>query len=256
MFKRKNHVMSLSPSSTRGIIHLMRKLIKNISLWGDSIMKGIVFNNLRNRYETLKSTAASQCAQLLGLDIRNNARFGCTITKGARLFTQAIERGLDCDIVVIEFGGNDCDYKWAEVSANPRLPHTPNTPIKLFCQTYREMIRVIRARTIEPILLNLPPLDAQRYFDWIVRLGGLNAANILSYLGSIETIYRVQERYSLAVTRIASQLKCDYIDLREAFLAHSNYIDLLCEDGIHPNANGQAVISQAVVDYVTERRAA
>lgn len=234
----------------------MHHLIKNISLWGDSIMKGIVFNGIRNRYETLKSSAAAQCARHLSLDIRNNARFGCTITKGFRLLAQALENGLACDAVVIEFGGNDCDHRWAEVSANPDMPHTANTPLQLFRETYREMIAALRAKMIEPILMTLPPLNARRYFDWIVRMGGLDAANILRYLGDIEHIYRFQERYSLAVAHIASQLKCEYIDLREPFLAHPEYSELLCEDGIHPNEKGHAIMLQTVVDYVTSRRAA
>ncbi len=227
----------------------MRRLIQNIGVWGDSLLKGVVLDEMRGKYETLKNSVAAQCAKILGLDIANNSRFGSTVTKGCRSLTQALEKGLDCDAVVIEFGGNDCDFNWEEVSDAPDAPHQPRTPLDTFRQTYRDMIQAVRQRDIEPVLMSLPPLDAQRYFDWITRTG-LSRDNIMRFLGDVGRIYRHHESYSLAVTNMAMEQKCHYIGVREAFLTQPAPGDLMCADGIHPNGRGHVVMQEAFVGYM------
>ncbi|MBE6830962.1 MAG: SGNH/GDSL hydrolase family protein [Ruminococcaceae bacterium] len=97
------------------------------------------------------------------------------------------------------------------------------------------------------MLLSLPPIDAQRYFAWISR--GLNAENILRFLGDIEYIYRWHEMYNLAVYRLAMDQGVPLIDISSAFLKTGNFQDLICEDGIHPNENGHRLIGQTIEKY-------
>lgn len=43
---------------------------------------------------------------------------GCTVTKGLQLLKKDLQRPeAACDAALIEFGGNDCDYDWAQVAA-------------------------------------------------------------------------------------------------------------------------------------------
>ena len=152
------------------------------------------------------------------------------------------------DVVVLEYGGNDCDFDWADVAAHPDDEHQPHTPINDFVACYREMIDMLMQRGIRPILMSLPPLDASRYFDWITK-GGLNRENILHWLGDVQRIYRFHERYSIAITNLARQLNCRYVDVREAFLAVPRCGDLLCADGIHPNEKGHRVMQEAFAGF-------
>jgi hypothetical protein len=97
--------------------------------------------------------------------------------------------------------------------------------------------------------MSLPPLDAGRYFNWITR-NGLSRENILRFLGDVGHIYRHQERYSIAVTNLAMEQRCHYIDVRDAYLAQRELGRLLCSDGIHPNDEGHRVIREAFVSYM------
>jgi lysophospholipase L1-like esterase len=151
------------------------------------------------------------------------------------------------NIAVIGYGGNDCDFTWKEVSERPNDRHLPNTPLDVFAQTYRNIISTLKTKCIKPILITLPPLDPQRFFDWFCR--DLNKANVLHWLGTVNTIYRFQESYSKMIEKIARETKTYLVDLRGAFLDHFHLEDLLCEDGTHPNTAGQKVITDVFLNY-------
>ena len=105
------------------------------------------------------------------------------------------------------------------------------------------MVRRLREAGIQPILMNLPPLLSQCFFDWWCR--DLDQAAVRTWLGDVSNIYAHQERYSRAVESLAREERVPLVDVRGAFLAHGHLETLLCEDGTHPNSAGQALIGQA-----------
>ena len=105
--------------------------------------------------------------------------------------------GMTADAAVIEFGGNDCNFDWQAISDDPDGEHHPNTLPHVFADTLRRMVALLRERGIRPILMTLPPIDAEKYFRFLVG-DKLNAANILRWLGDKQRIYRFQEMYLAA----------------------------------------------------------
>ena len=225
--------------------------IKRLKLYGDSILKGVQLNFENKKYCVNNRIGLAEIEQKYNIEIENCSKFGCTITKGAEMLEKALEKGLCCDAVLMDFGGNDCDFKWAEISGEPNREHLPNTPIEEFTAIYRSMIRNLKKRGILPIHTNLPPIDPERYFNCFCSGGGLNKANILKWLGDITTIYRYQERYSRQIERIAIEENCPIIDLRGAFLENRKIGGLLCFDGIHPNSDGQQIIGRKIADTLS-----
>lgn len=148
----------------------------------------------------------------------------------------------------LEFGGNDCDYDWAQVAQRPLDPHQPKTPLEIFLSQLREMVHLAKQKGMEPVMMTLPPIHAERYFNFFTR-GGLNRENILLWLGDIQFIYRWHERYNAAVIRVAKECGCLLADVREAFLGQRHYEDLLCADGIHPNEKGHILMDGVLEDY-------
>ena len=111
------------------------------------------------------------------------------------------------------------------------------------------MIHLLKKNGILPIIMSLPPIDAQRYFDWFCR-PGLDKHAILEWLGGdIQTIYRHQEMYSNALCRTALENHVPLVDVRTPFLAAKNCRDLLCIDGIHPNHEGHRLIGQVFGEF-------
>lgn len=219
-------------------------MIRSVCIFGDSVAKGVVFDAVKNKYSLLKESFANIVERQQNISILNFARFGCTISMGSEILKRHAEELNSFDYTVLEFGGNDCDYNWAMIAEDPNRPHQCNTPIALFRDKYRELIGQVRQNGGSPVLMNLPPIDPNRYFRWISR--GLNGKNILSFLGRVDTIYRWQEMYSKAVEELADESKVPLIDIRSGFLNKNNFSLYLCEDGIHPNDQGHLLISKAI----------
>lgn len=219
-----------------------------VCVFGDSVAKGVVLDSVKNKYGLLKNCFAYQLSEALSLSVSNYAKFGCTVTKGMEILKKHLDRVGDYDYTVLEFGGNDCDFDWAEVANSPDAPQLSKTPLDIFVETYREMIHLVRKNGGSPLMLSLPPIDAVRYFDWISQ--GLDAEAILHFLGDKEHIYRWHEMYNVAVYRVAEEEKVPVIDITTDFLAMRNYQSCICDDGIHPNEKGHTIITKHITRFV------
>lgn len=212
-----------------------------LSVWGDSIAKGVIFDEARGRYAICRDS----CLQLLkredGVTVENHSVMGQTSQDGlARMQPETIRPG---EVAVIEYGGNDCDLDWKAVAEHPDVPQYGKVPVEQFSRNLEEMVKRARAADAEPVLVTPPPLIAQRYFAWVSR--GLNAENIMKYLGDVEAIFRWQENYANHVCALAKRMSVKLVDIRSKMLATGTEA-LMCVDGIHPNERGHRVIYEAV----------
>lgn len=221
---------------------------ENIMIFGDSITKGVVLSESDGRYRPGSALDLEALGRRFELNISNRSRFGCTLEKGLTVLMRTAQREPDYGTVILEYGGNDCDFHWEQVSAAPEEEHFPNTPLERFTALYADAIEFLRSRGIVPILTTLPPLCSERYLSWICR-NGLSRENILGWLGDVNAIYRYQERYSRAVEALSRRFGTALIDLRSAFLAQRQMEELYCADGIHPNEKGQQVIQRVFGDF-------
>ena len=217
--------------------------ISAIHLWGDSLAKGVVFDDARGRYCITPDRFVLRLEESLGMPVINHARMGAIVTEGYADFLQtAPEPG---NLVVIEYGGNDCDMPWKDVAENPEGLYEGRLPIEEFTNTLRQFVDAVRARGMLPLLVTPTPLEAQRYFDWVTK--GISQERVLQFLGDVQHIYRWQERYSIAIRTVAIEKDCVLFDMRDVFLATRRYPELFCIDGIHPNAQGHALIAESVL---------
>jgi Lysophospholipase L1 and related esterases len=223
---------------------------RKVAIFGDSILRGIVLDK-DGRYILSKHFDWARIENKLNVILENRSRMGSNILGGIARLKDFFTRAPDVKIssAVVEFGGNDCDYPWDKIAADPGLPHPANVEISDFKAQLTHMISLLRQRGVNVILMTLPPISSSRYFKWITR-GGLSASNILSFLGGdIEYISRHQELYSHTLMSVAHEQNTQLVDVRKYFLETPRYPDLMCEDGIHPNADGEALITQAFINH-------
>lgn len=223
----------------------------NLVAFGDSITKGVIYDSRRARYSNLKNCFVNLVGKSIKGTVYNAGRFGSTIKRGvSKMYPDVMKK--TPDIVLIEFGGNDCDFDWGSIAHNPDSEHKPKTDISIFRDTLFNMICTFEKFSITPVLMTLPPLDYRRYFKWITRGDKAAEQNILRWLGSEIEIYNWHKAYSEMITKIAHRTKTILIDVRSEILKQGDYSRFLCIDGIHPNLEGHSLIADIILNFVED----
>lgn len=226
-----------------------------IITFGDSIMKGVVAEPQAIgggvvKYRVTDQSFVARCARRLGFPIDNLARFGSTIAHGLKnldRYSGVIAAG---DYVVLEFGGNDCNFDWKAVAANPYAAHRPFTPLGTFRQGYAAAIERVRGLGAQPVLLSLPPIDGPLFFDHICQ--NLDRSNIMQFVGDdVHYIQNWHEQYNLEVFKLACDAHVPIIDISTTFLEQRRLSAFYCADGMHPNEIGHQLIADAIMQYVS-----
>ncbi|WP_077391169.1 SGNH/GDSL hydrolase family protein [Mobilibacterium timonense] len=219
--------------------------MKGICVFGDSVARGVVFDEARQRYTNLKENFISLTEERIHIPFKNFSVFGATISKGEQMMARRSDSLGSYEYSILEFGGNDCDLNWKEISESPSSDHPAKTPLDKYESTYREMIQSSLSRGLKPILLTLPPLDPERFFQWVSR--GLDRDKIYSYIGGdVNNIYRWHKEYNDIVLSLGREYGLPVIDIRSALESQGDYSRFLCADGMHPNAEGHRLIADCL----------
>ncbi len=222
--------------------------MKRIIIYGDSILRGVTYSSEARRHKLCQGYKLTTLSDI-GYEVINHARMGATIDKGLAVLdgtlTEDIAKG---STVLLEFGGNDSDYTWGEISDDPNGTHLPHTIEEDFLRLYGNAIETAKDRGASVVLSSLVPIDAARYMNTISH--GRSYDSILSWLGDISMLYRYHEHYNVLVRSLAHKYDCPLLDVREQFLLAHNYKDLISEDGIHPTEEGHALVESSIRRYL------
>ena len=202
-----------------------------IAVYGDSLMKGTLPDEqLRYHFHTDLFEAP-----LAGVDaeVTNKSVFGATSRKGVTLVQRDLARGHRYDWALIEYGGNDCNYDWADVAAHPEQHHDPVVLADEFRANLTSIVQMLRGAGVRPIFTTLPPID-----------------EVTPMLGDVRRIYRTQERYSGLVCTIAAELDVPCVDPRERFLDGVDPRASNAEDGIHLSEAGYEMFYTTLIEQV------
>ncbi|MBN2558459.1 MAG: SGNH/GDSL hydrolase family protein [Clostridia bacterium] len=228
---------------------------EKVLLCGDSISKGIIYDNSAKKYKRVDKALSDILEKIFRSKVLNISGFGNTVLRAEGKFYRTFDAEKP-DLVIFGLGGNDCDFDWNEVSREPDGIHKPKTDIEIFKGKLALMADRVFSFGKRVVLMNLPPLDPERYFNWISGSDELRKRNILKWLGSVSQIHWWQERYNTAVLEVAKSKDAELIDVRSEFLRQPDFRNCICEDGIHPNEKGQELIAKAVAGYFNDKRTA
>lgn len=232
----------------------MEQTERTVAVWGDSLARGVIWNEQRKRHTVSLRTAADVVGEQLGVHVINRARFGFTAPRGLAMLTKDLETGFSCESAMIEFGGNDCNFDWAAISENPEVRHDPATMPEAFADALSRMVDRLKGVRIRPLLMTLPPIDAERYFRYLVG-DRLNPANILKWLGDVQQIYRFQEMYSSLIEQVARVKDCTLLHVRRECLRNHRMSGFLCADGLHLNEAGQCFVGETIAELIRREHA-
>lgn len=217
---------------------------KSFAIFGDSIGRGVMYDPNNDSYETNRGFV-SMLEKRWGIRAINCTRFGQTVSKGLKMLERKLESIRACDFVFLEFGGNDSDYDWKAIAADPDASYSPKTVLSEFVAIYKKLIATVREAGLTPIVLNLPPIEHNMYFDRVRH--GCNGDNILKWLkGDKSEISRWHGSYSDEIKNICRESEVRMIDIRSAFDGR-DLTQLVCPDGIHPNEKGHELIYEKIL---------
>ena len=228
--------------------------MKKIVALGDSVIKGVILNREgeNSRYSLADKSIVECCAERLGIESVNLGKMGCTIEAGERILNRFADRLAGAKYVLLECGGNDSDYDWRAIAEAPDGQHVAKTQIEVFECVYERVINKVKELGAIPLVLSLPPMDAQQYFNFFSNGWTQDCKdNVLRWLGgSTNTIMSGHELYNLATMRVAQRTGAVWVDVTSGLLKDHNFRAYLCDDGIHPNENGQRKMAEAVLSAI------
>ena len=216
-------------------------------IYGDSLLKATMPDDEMKYHFHLPEVMAQYPSDRL--EVVNRAKMGATVTKGLSLVEHDVQRGMDARWALVAYGGNDSDFDWEAIAAAPEQEHLPHTPE--FVEKLRRAVTELKAADVQPVLMTLPPIDGQRYFQFISQRA--DGGSILRWLGDVGCIYRHQEMYSDAVAALAFAEGVPLIDVRRQFLPLRDLPRLIAADGIHLTMPGYRCLFDTLAGWVREQ---
>lgn len=225
---------------------------KNITVFGDSITKGVIIDN--GKIKKVEHNAVSIIENHYAIKINNISYFGQTLKRAydkgliANYF-KTIDKNKD-NVLIIALGGNDSDYDWEKVSIDPKINHSSKTTLPEFKELLNKINDLAKNNNVYLCLVNLFPLDSQRYFDNVLS-SKYNGENILKFLdGDVTNLSRHQEYFNSAIYEFAIKNNIHLFDIRSPFLLKNDFLSNLYLDGIHPNQLGQIEIANILINQI------
>ena len=218
-------------------------------IYGDSLLKATVPDeDMHYGFHLPEATAQYPTDRLEAV---NRAKMGATVTKGLSLVEHDVQRGMDARWALVAYGGNDSDFDWEAIAAAPEQEHLPHTVLPEFIEKLRCAVQELASAGVQPVLMTLPPIDGQRYFQFISRRA--DGGSILRWLGDVGRIYRHQELYSDAVAALAMTEGLPLIDVRRQFLPMRDLSRYIAADGIHLTMTGYRCLFDTLAGWIRER---
>ena len=106
--------------------------MKRLLIFGDSIMRGVYYSAEEGRHKVFSERFSSLKER--GFEVINSSRMGATVEMGEALVKKKLTTPAEDTTVIFEYGGNDCDFHWADISADPSGDFSPNTPADKFAK--------------------------------------------------------------------------------------------------------------------------
>ena len=215
-------------------------------IYGDSLLKATMPDADMRYHFHLPEVMAQYPSDRL--EVVNRAKMGATVTKGLSLVEHDVQRGMDARWALVAYGGNDSDFDWEAIAAAPEQEHLPHTVLPEFIEKLRCAVQELASAGVQPVLMTLPPIDGQRYFQFISRRA--DGGSILRWLGDEGRIYRHQELYSDTVASFAMREGLPLIDVRRRFLPLRELPQMIAADGIHLTMQGYRQLFDTLAQWV------
>ncbi|WP_241654927.1 SGNH/GDSL hydrolase family protein [Sporolactobacillus shoreae] len=221
-----------------------------IVCFGDSVTRGITF--VSGRFKIIRDNYPTLLQRFLGNqdEVVNKGVFN----DNSDLLVKRLDKDvlqLHPDLVLINVGGNDCNFRWDQVAKLPEEEHVPIVPLNRYLSNIRQMTQRISASGAVPVVLSLLPLDPARYYHSLMDHYSHSIGHWISCCGGIEHWHGM---YNRSLREMVQKLGLPTVDIRSAFKNKGNFSELINEDGLHPTAKGYVALAEIVFASIPDLR--
>ncbi|RYL93146.1 GDSL-type esterase/lipase family protein [Sporolactobacillus sp. Y61] len=213
-----------------------------IVCFGDSVTRGITC--ARGRFRIIKDNYPALLQRFLGEDdeVINKGVFN----DNSDLLVKRLDKDvlqLHPDLVLINIGGNDCNFRWDQVAQLPDEEHIPIVPLDHYLSNIRVIVERIASAGAVPVILSLLPLDPVRYYRSLMKHYSHAIGHWIGWCGGIEHWHGM---YNRALKDLVKKINVPCVDIRSAFKLKGNFSDLINEDGLHPTSKGYHALAEII----------
>lgn len=225
----------------------------NVTVFGDSIGKGVFTDG--GKIEVLKDNAVHLFEDWYGIKIDNRSTYGQSLKRLTERgvinkYIETLDRTEE-NVAVLELGGNDADFDWKSVALAPDSEHYPKTRVEEFSAIYGDVLRQFKEAGVQAIVCTIVPISSALYFANVINHVSDGASVLRFFKGDVNTIHRHQEMFNNEILKNAYRVGAEVIDLRRDFLNSNEFEQMMCRDGIHPNALGHARIFDTLKGFAS-----
>lgn len=221
--------------------------MKTYGIFGDSLLRGVMPDE-NGLYHSSEAIGLGEIAKQFGVTIHNYAMPTFTVVQGEQWMNSTLERQPVPDVAFLEFGGNDCDYRWKELAeglCGEEEKH--RTSLEDFEKTLRRMLLRLQDLQCKPVLVVSPKSYVQRYLEYLCEQG--LEQTVAKYSITSQKLEKEYDQYVAAILGLADEYALIVMDLRTYFVDATPIGDYYTKDGLHPNERGYQLIGEGFRDF-------
>lgn len=221
-------------------------------IFGDSLMRSVMPERAGD-YHANEYIGFPEMEKEYGITIKNYAMPTFTTERVLMWAKATMERELAAgnipDAVIIECGGNDCDFDWKFFVESEGERYEHRCSLEKFSRDYRELISLFIEKGISVIVAAAPHIATEKYLDYI-KNADENIKRLEEKLPKPDEMRALYLEYEKQMFLAAEEADCDVIWLQEYFEELDNPAKYFSADGMHPNVQGYELIGKSFRNYL------
>jgi len=211
----------------------MNKQIKSVSVIGDSLLKGIIYNENKNIYNVLENNCISLLEEESNLNINNYSICGLNIDNLNKYFKLVLNKSKD-EIIILEIGSDSFEQDLLTNDFKPLYT------IGKFNRILKKIIKTTKKENRNIVLTTIPYISNSKFYRFVSGKKGVrNQKGILEINNFIEEINNL-------IKKLSKKYNVLLIDLNRGINSYDE--DLYSIDGKYLSSKGHKILKNIFME--------
>lgn len=211
----------------------MNKQIKSVSVIGDSLLKGIIYNENKNIYNVLENNCISLLEEESNLNINNYSICGLNIDNLNKYFKLVLNKSKD-EIIILEIGSDSFEQDLLTNDFKPLYT------IGKFNRILKKIIKTTKKDNRNIVFTTIPYISNSKFYRFVSGKKGVrNQKGILEINNFIEEINNL-------IKKLSRKYNVLLIDLNRGINSYDE--DLYSIDGKYLSSKGHKILKNIFME--------